>query len=159
MFARPDVADHSGPLPPRGRRSGISSPLALLVESPMSRCRVLVVEDEMLVAAMLEEILETMGYEVIGPVGRLQGALSLAKTAEIDAALLDLNLHGESAYPVAQVLMERGVPCVLLTGCGGDGIPSAYRDWTVLTKPFPTRALLDALRALVRPTASAPAVP
>lgn len=113
--------------------------------------RVLIVEDELILAMMLEETLAGEGYTVIGPIGRLAGAIALARSAEIDAAVLDVNLYGEAIYPVAEVLMERGVPFAFLTGYGSESIPARYRHGIVVTKPFRTEVLLEALRELVGP--------
>jgi CheY-like chemotaxis protein len=107
--------------------------------------RVLVVEDEMLVAMELEEALRSFGCLVVGPASRIRHALQLASEAEIDAAVLDVNVAGEKVFPVAEVLARRGVPFVFATGYGAAGIDGAFRDRPILQKPYPEAALAGAL--------------
>lgn len=111
--------------------------------------RVLVVEDEVMIALMVEQMLAEIGYEVVGPGMRLREAVSLAETEAVDAAVLDVNLGGDRSFPVADVLRRRGVPFVFATGYGSAGLDEPYRDATVLRKPFDRpeleRALAEAL--------------
>src|SRR5215468_5372249 len=72
--------------------------------------RVLIVEDQMLVALDLEEILRRLGYVPVGPVGNLRQAVKMAATEALDAALLDYDLHGRSSEPVSEILARRGIP-------------------------------------------------
>jgi CheY-like chemotaxis protein len=101
-----------------------------------STARVLIIEDEMLVAMLLEDLLSELGYEPAGPVGRLEEALAAARGEAVDAALLDVNLNGKATYAVADILSERGIPFVFATGYGAGGIPERYRSCPILTKPF-----------------------
>ncbi|MBV8687454.1 MAG: response regulator [Alphaproteobacteria bacterium] len=121
---------------------------------PEGRLRVLVVEDEMLVAMNIEDMLLDLGHEVAGIASRLAPALALAEDAAIDAAMLDVNLAGESSFPVADVLLGRGIPFFFATGYGLQGIEEPYRQHPVLQKPFRAGDLRDALAAL--PPGSAP---
>lgn len=100
--------------------------------------RVLVVEDEMLLALDLEEGLRDAGCEVVGPAGSLRSALRLAENSEIDAAILDVNLAGERVFPVALVLSERGIPFVFATAYAGSDelYPQEVRDVPRLSKPY-----------------------
>lgn len=100
--------------------------------------RVLVVEDEMLLALDLEEGLRDAGCEVVGPAGSLRSALRLAENSEIDAAILDVNLAGERVFPVAQILTERGIPFVFATAYAGSDelYPLEVRDVPRLSKPY-----------------------
>ena len=100
------------------------------------RLRVLIVEDEMLVAMNIEDMLLALGHEVAGLASRLTPALALAGEAEIDAAVLDVNLAGERSFPVADLLDQRGIPYLFATGYGLSGIEERYRGRTVLQKPF-----------------------
>jgi DNA-binding response OmpR family regulator len=94
------------------------------------------------------DLLSAAGYVVVGPADRVSSALALATTAELDAAVLDVNLAGEKVWPVADVLARRGVPFVLLTGSGsGVEAPSACQQAPRLGKPFTAAALLRALSA------------
>ena len=100
------------------------------------RLRVLIIEDEMLVAMNIEDMLLDLGHEVAGLAGRLDAALSLAREADFDLAMLDVNLAGETSFPVAAVLAERRIPFLFATGYGIKGIAEEYRDRPVLQKPF-----------------------
>jgi DNA-binding response OmpR family regulator len=98
--------------------------------------RVLVVEDEALVAMLVEDALLDAGFGVIGPVATVQQALALLGRERPDAVVLDLNLAGEASTPVADELMARGIPYVIATGYGASGLPAAHRHATVLAKPY-----------------------
>jgi CheY-like chemotaxis protein len=88
---------------------------------------ILVVEDDFFIATGLRGSLEMMGVQVLGPVGRVDDALALiARSERIDAALLDLNLHGVMAYPVADALSERRVPFMFITGYDHTAIPERF---------------------------------
>ena len=100
----------------------------------------------MLVAMNIEDMLLDLGHEVAGLAGRLDAALSLAGEAEFDVAMLDVNLAGETSFPVAAVLAERNIPFLFATGYGIKGIAEEYRDRPVLQKPFRARDLDAALR-------------
>ncbi|WP_235911432.1 response regulator [Croceibacterium soli] len=108
---------------------------------------VLLVEDESLVSMLAEEILMEAGCEVILAM-RLDRALEVARSAEIDCALLDVNLgNGATSFPVAQVLSERGVPFIFVSGYGTHGIDGAYANAPVVQKPYRPDLLLSALEA------------
>ena len=113
--------------------------------------RVLVVEDETIVSMMLVDMLGDLGHEVVGTAATLDDALRLAGTAELDVAMLDLNLHGQQTYPVAEALRARGVRVVFATGYGGDGLPAAWRGTPSLQKPFMMQDLEQALARAVAP--------
>jgi len=98
--------------------------------------RVLLVEDENLIAVLLEDMLAELGHSVVGPVARLGKALEMAESAAIDLAILDVNINGEQAYPVADALAARGIPFVFSTGYGERGLPPRYRGHPTLQKPF-----------------------
>jgi CheY-like chemotaxis protein len=95
------------------------------------------------------------GIEVLGPVPTVQAALDLlAVTERIDGAVVDVNLRGELAYPVADVLHRRGIPCVFTTGYDASSIARRAPGVPCLEKPLPPQQLLDALfgpRAGARP--------
>jgi CheY-like chemotaxis protein len=112
------------------------------------RLRILVVEDEMLVAMNIEDMLLDLGHEVAGIASRLAPALALAKEAAIDAAMLDVNLAGEPSFPVADLLIERGVPFLFATGYGIQGIAEPYRRHPIIQKPFRLADLEEALGVL-----------
>lgn len=109
------------------------------------RLRILVIEDEMLVAMNIEDMLLALGHEVAGIAGRLAPALALAREGDFDLAMLDVNLAGEATFPVADVLRDRGIPFLFATGYGVEGLRQDYRGATVLQKPFRSRDLAAAL--------------
>ena len=120
-------------------------PDALLASALRGR-RILVVEDEYMMADDLQYDLEKAGAEVIGPVPSVADALRLLATEEvIDGAILDVNLRGEKAYPVADVLRERGIPFVLATGYETWSLPEAYKDVPRCEKPVDLRHLARTL--------------
>lgn len=108
--------------------------------------RVLVVEDESLVAMLLETILEDMGCVPVGPAATVEEGLQLASGGEpVDAALLDVNVAGKQVFPIAEALRARGVPIVFSTGYGEGGLPDEWRGQPTLQKPFTEAAVRDAL--------------
>ena len=109
--------------------------------------RVLVVEDESLVAMLLETILEDMGCETVGPAATIDEGLRLAADPRLDAALLDVNVSGRQVFPIAAALKDRGVPFVFSTGYGEGGLPDEWRGHATLQKPFTEAAVRAALMA------------
>lgn len=107
--------------------------------------RVLVVEDEMMIALMLEDMLLDLGHDVVGLAMRLPQALALASSAEIDLAILDVNLDGRMSFPVAAVLAERGVPFFFASGYGSAGVESPFEDRLTIRKPFEVKDLRGAI--------------
>jgi len=108
--------------------------------------RILVVEDEMMIGMLIEDILKDAGGEVVGPMPRLKPAMdAAANEMRIDAAVLDINLAGETVAPVADRLMERGVPFVFLTGYGWHLLPERFHDRPLITKPCRREILLATL--------------
>jgi CheY-like chemotaxis protein len=112
--------------------------------------RVLLVEDEVLVAMMLEEILEEFGCEVVGPIGRIEAAKAAIEHDGLDCALLDINLRGQPVYPVAELLTEHAVPFGFVTGYGKSGVAEKFAACPVLQKPFSSGELADVLTRLTR---------
>lgn len=115
--------------------------------------RVLVVEDEMLVSMLVEDMLADFGCSVVGPAPDFDKAMSLASTAEIDAALLDVNLGGRPIFPVADALRARGVPYAFASGYGAAGLDDGHRGAPILQKPFRQADLERALEGLLLPAA------
>ncbi len=108
---------------------------------------VLLAEDEMMLAMMLEDRLEHFGYQVL-KAARLTACLALADSAPIDLAILDINLAGETIFPVAEVLQRRGIPFVFSSGYGEDGLPATRKGEKVLQKPYDTKQLMSMLNDL-----------
>jgi CheY-like chemotaxis protein len=113
------------------------NPSNMTGQSPAAaKRRVLVVEDEMLIGMLLEDMLTDLGHEVAAIVPRLKEALAAVERETYDLAVLDVHLHGESAFPVAEALIAKGIPFVFATGYGERGLPENYRGRPVLQKPF-----------------------
>jgi DNA-binding response OmpR family regulator len=110
--------------------------------------QVLLVEDEMMLMMMVEDLLLAEGYHVV-TAGRLQPAIDTAQARELDAAILDINLGGESAMPLADALRDRGVPFMFASGYGTSILPERYKDCTMLQKPYLPNDLLRALSRLL----------
>jgi two-component SAPR family response regulator len=111
--------------------------------------RVLVVEDELMVAIMIEQALHRADCVVVGPVPRVAKAIDVARSEPIDVALLDVNLAGERVFPVADVLIERAIPFVFLTGYAPGIVPSTYATRGILGKPFTPAKLYRTLEAAI----------
>ncbi|MGK6321853.1 response regulator [Sphingomonas sp. DT-51] len=117
-----------------------------MAEPALRECRVLVVEDEYLLADELTTALEEAGAVVIGPIGDLADAIALIQRGErIDAAILDVNLGGEMIFPAADLLIESGVPIVLTTGYDKSALPSRFSGVPLCEKPFAGRRLVQAV--------------
>jgi DNA-binding response OmpR family regulator len=113
-------------------------------------CRVLVVEDETLIALFIEDILAAMECEIEGPIGKLDTAIQTAQEGKFDIAILDVTIRGGKVYPVAEYLLARGVPFLLASGYGDWALPPSLRDQRRLTKPFTAAELEEQVRALFR---------
>ena len=117
-----------------------SSPIEGFALSSVKGRRILVVEDEYMLAEDLREELERQGAEVMGPVASVADALELLRSGPApDMAILDINLGGEMAYPVADALRARDIPFVFATGYDAQAIPKAYADVPRAEKPVEVR--------------------
>ncbi len=110
--------------------------------------RILVVEDEALVAMLVEDALIDAGFAVIGPARSVSQALELLKAEPLDAAVLDLNLGGENSVSVADALAARGIPFLVATGYGAAGLPAHLKHIPVLPKPYDPADLTVVLERL-----------
>ena len=119
----------------------------------LSSLKVLVVEDEALVSMLVEDMLTDLGCAIVGPAAEIEEALRLAGSADIDAALLDVNLGGRPIFPVADALKARGVPFAFASGSGEAGLTDDHRGAAVLQKPFREADLRRVLEGLVGETA------
>jgi CheY-like chemotaxis protein len=110
--------------------------------------RVLVVEDELLIAMDISTFLQELGCTVVGPVSTLAAAMALARDEAIDAAILDANLDNQGIEPVAAELASRRVPFVFATGYVRADLPVRYRDRPMLEKPFTQQDIETAVWAM-----------
>lgn len=115
--------------------------------------KILVVEDEYLLALDLEETIRELGGDVVGPFGRLQPAITAARNTMIDGAVLDLRLDGDTVYDLADELIARGVPLILATGSDPQLVPAHLRGLPWLKKPYDHKALRDLMARVYRPAA------
>ena len=118
---------------------GIGTPTTL------SGKKVLIVEDETLISMLFEDILADLGCEVVGPAMNVKQATDLAINAEIDLAVLDVNLAGVPIFPVAEILAGRGVPMIFSSGYGNNALPSPWQSRPTLPKPFTADEVVMAL--------------
>ena len=104
-------------------------------DRPLAGMRILLVEDEFAVAEATAWLLSSLGGDVVGPVGKLDRAVTLAAAEALDGALLDVNLNGAAVFPVADALAARGVPFVFSTGYDSLDLPERFRAAPCLEKP------------------------
>lgn len=116
--------------------------------------KVLLVEDEAIVAMLLEDMLADLGYEVVAVEARVDRALAKARDVDADFAIVDVNLNGQNSYGVAEVLRERSIPVIFATGYGLLGLDVAWRDCRVLEKPFEKSTLEAAINEATSTTGS-----
>lgn len=110
--------------------------------------RVLLVEDEYLLARTMADELTRSGCEVVGPTGSMDDAVELARFDAPDCAVVDANLHGELSLPVIDVLTERGIPFVVVTGYDSRALPPAFGERPFLQKPVGLPLLLKSIAAV-----------
>ena len=111
----------------------------------LSNRKVLVVEDEMMIAMLIEDMLDEFGCKLVGPATNVPRALELIGKESIDIAVLDLNLDGKDTYAIADALQRKNVPFIFATGYGSTGLRPQYGNRPVLQKPFQARDLETAL--------------
>ena len=121
------------------------------MKSSFSGFRILVVEDEMIVVWTLEDMLTELGCVIVGPVSRVNRALTAMEVEAFDAALLDINLNGEKSYPIADVLVAKGTPFAFSSGYNQDTLPARYQAFPMLQKPFNLSSLSATLTELLMP--------
>ena len=123
------------------RRAADKDALAPDPRISISGNRVMIVEDEALVAMVVTESLTTLGCSVVGPFSRCSDAMAAIEADKIDAAILDVNLDGEMVYPLADLLTERGVPFIFVTGYGAESIDDRFSHIPVIQKPVERHVL------------------
>lgn len=110
--------------------------------------RILIVEDEMLIAMLLEDMVVDLGHAVVGPYHTFDTALHALAEANYDMAILDVNLGSHSSLPIADELQRRGVPFAFATGHSREHLGPRFFDAHVIAKPFDERSLDAAIKAL-----------
>jgi CheY-like chemotaxis protein len=143
--ARPGIGEPAAGPNVEPRTSFLPAPSA---EPSLYGRRIIIVEDEPLVAMDLESMLVAAGGDVIGSAGTLDAARLLIAQARCDAALLDVNLAGQPVDELAAALTQRNVPFAFVTGYGREGIPHGFRDAVLLKKPFSQDQLLAVMDLL-----------
>jgi CheY-like chemotaxis protein len=142
-------------IPVKGRNGRASDPQAGLAKSvTLTGNRVMIVEDEALVAMALRESLDELGFSVIGPFNRISEAMIALRNNRIDGAVLDVNLGGELIYPLADVLVADHVPFVFITGYGAEEIEPRYAHVPILQKPIEPGALRSVFARPAMPSAA-----
>ena len=121
-------------------------PMRPLEELAVAARRILIVEDEMMIAMMVEDFLSDLGWHALGVACTLEKALEMARNADFEAALLDVNLNGRDTFDVADILIERNIPFVFATGYGAQGIAQRLRAVPTLAKPYQLDELDGALQ-------------
>lgn len=106
----------------------------------------------MLVSMLVEDILSDLGCQTIGPVAKIDQAIEAARTETFDVAFLDVNLAGHRVFPVADILAERGIPFIFVSGYGDQALEPPHENRPVVKKPFAPDALGTALVACLSPT-------
>jgi two-component SAPR family response regulator len=114
------------------------------------RPRVLVLEDEWIIADQIESALKEAGYEVVGPVGRVDAAMALIKNLAAEAAVLDVNMHGDRSFRAATQLAHDKIPFVFLSGYAETVLPPDLKDRPLMQKPVDMAALCRCIDALLR---------
>ena len=117
---------------------------------PLAGARILIVEDEVLVAMDIEMALDNAGCAIVGPASTVHEAVGFIGHELLDIAVLDLNLNGEKSFAIADALTAAGVPFVWVTGHSADVIPPRHRRQPLVTKPFLQSALIAALARVLR---------
>lgn len=110
---------------------------------------VLILEDEPIIGFALEDMLLHIGCDRVSLATRIAEAQRIAREDQVDAAILDVNIHGAQSYPVADDLAARGVPYIFATGYGDRAHPDQHRDTLTLTKPYSIDDIRDGLRTAI----------
>jgi DNA-binding response OmpR family regulator len=118
--------------------------------------RILVVEDEALIAVMIEDFLDLLGCECVGPITHLPTALKAAETEDVDAAILNLVIGGKNAYAVAEILHRRGIPFGFASGVPRDDFDQRWHSNPFIPKPYGMEDVRGLMTALLSRPGGAP---
>jgi CheY-like chemotaxis protein len=119
------------------------------MDKSLSGCRILVVEDEMMILMLIEGMLRDLGCESVVAAATVDQALALINAQTFDLAMLDVNLNGQNSYAVADALTALGLPFFFSTGYSAHGLKEGYRNQLVLNKPFQRQTLLETVASLL----------
>jgi DNA-binding response OmpR family regulator len=125
--------------------------MSLSVNEPLLRHKVFIVEDETMLAMLIEIMLEELGYATARHASTLSEGVEYARTGDYDLAILDINIIGGTSFPIAAEIAHRGIPFIFCTGYGRLGIPETWADRDCVAKPFSMGQLSDALNELLPP--------
>ena len=112
--------------------------------------RVLIIEDETLIALLLEDMLSDLGYTIVGSVSTVEAALEMLNGTQPSLAILDINLGGEKSYAVAEALAKHEVPFIFSTGYADGRLETPWQDRPILQKPFGQEQLAEAVTAALK---------
>lgn len=116
-----------------------------LIDTALPAPRALIVEDETLVAMMIEDMLEALGYVTAFHATSVEDGLRYAQTGTFDAAILDINIIGGTSFSIAAMIEQRGIPFTFCTGYGRLGLPAEWENWRCVSKPFSLTQLATVL--------------
>ena len=122
------------------------------MQKPLDGKRIFLVEDELMAALDLSDMIADLGAQVVGPIARLDDAMRRAREQAVDGAVLDVKLDSQLTTPLVLFLRNRGVPVVLSTGYERGMLPQELADLPRLTKPYDERSLRRAMEGLFKPT-------
>ena len=146
----PTLADAVGMLSLVNFRPRLVDDASIATGLVATRPRILLIEDEALLANLFEEILNDAGFDVVAIGATLEDALSLAGSLPLDAAVLDVNLQGQASFPVAELLRRRDIPCMFCTAYSKASMPLHVRHLPMVEKPFLPQTLIATLRRIVK---------
>ncbi|WGD54887.1 response regulator [Bradyrhizobium sp. CB1650] len=119
-------------------------------DNKLKGCRVLIVEDEYFLASDLETALKLQGASIVGPIGHFDAAYRQAARDHFDVAIIDINLHNEAAYPIADELIRQSIPFVFCSGYDAKVIPERFTGVSLWQKPVDLPKLVDRIAQLCR---------
>lgn len=122
--------------------------MAIQSDEKLNKLRVLIVEDDYLIAENVAEVLREVGIYVVGPVGKFQEACQMVQDIPLDCAVLDINIVGGTAFPLIDVLIQSNVPVLLMTGYDQEELPAKYRSLPLIQKPLLKGDVVGAFKKL-----------
>lgn len=118
-----------------------------MTAGPSGSLRVMIVEDEAIIALNLADMLADLGHVVVKVANRINIAMEFAVSGQLDLAILDMNVHGDLSFPIATILRDRGIPFLFASGYGERGLIDGFRDAPILTKPYSIEILAQMVAA------------